>query len=80
MYYSYYDDDIEAMPIQQRFWSKEMQSTYNGIRSSMKQPKKPPRERGGAVGSPRRGYRPGPEMPSGPMGPMGPMMEDMMRP
>ncbi len=75
MYYSYYDDDIEAMPIQQRFWSKEMQSTYNGIRSSMKQPKKPPRERSGAVGGPRRGYRPAPgtEMPSGPMGPMGPM-------
>ena len=79
MYYSYYDDDIEAMPIQQRFWSKEMQSTYNDIRSTMKQPKKPPRERGGAVGGPRRGYRPGPgtEMP---FGPMGPMMEDMMRP
>jgi hypothetical protein len=45
MYYSYDSSSIESQPIRQRYWSSDMLSTYNNIRSQMRQPKQPYRTR-----------------------------------
>jgi hypothetical protein len=46
IYYSYDGSSIESQPIRQRYWSSDMLDTYNNIRSQMRQPKQPYRERG----------------------------------
>ena len=61
MLYSFDGKDIERLPIKTRYWAKALQSKFNEIKRSEKEPKEPLRSWEGRVGERRRVPLPGGE-------------------
>jgi len=61
MLYSFDGTNIEYMPIQTRYWTKELQAKFNELKKSEKEPKKPLRVWGSRLGRRRRGPKPAAE-------------------